>query len=114
MALSIAIVCPHEAGVPADKTADVQTAWKKLWADWQKKPTWYDQRRVVKMAFVERAKIRTTTTTTYKNTFPAHMATFWDTASVKTDLKKIINQFTEEVLLETVKAKTGQPAWSHV
>lgn len=65
------------------------------------------------MAFVERAKANTFPTTTYKNTFPfspAHMATFWDTASLKTDLTKVINQFTVEVLLETVKAKTGQPA----
>lgn len=116
MALFVAMVCQQEfeAGAPADNTADIQTAWKKLWADWQKKPLRFEQIRTVKMAFVERAKSSTTTTTTYKKTFPfspAQMATFWDTASLKTELKKVINQFTEEVLLETVKAKTGQPAW---
>ena len=103
-----------EVGLHADRTADIQTAWKKLLVDWQTKPSKRNRSSTAKMAFVERAKGSTSSTTTYKNTFPfspAHMVTLGDTASLKTNLKKVINQFTDEVLLETVKAKTGQPVW---
>ena len=100
-----------DAAVLADKTADIQAAWKKLWADWQKKPTRSAQAGAVKMAFVERAKSSTTCTTTYKGTFPfssANMDAFWDTASLKTSLKRVIAQFAEDVLLKTIEAKTGK------
>ena len=68
----------------------------------------------MKMAFVERSKSKTTCTTTYKSTFPfssANTDAFWDTVSLKNSLKSIITQFAEEVLLKSIKAKTGQPVW---
>lgn len=95
----------------AGKTADIQAAWKKLWADLQHRPA------KMKMAFVARDKRATSSTSAYKFTFPyssAQLDAFCETARLKTELQTLITQFVEDVFLKTINAKTGQPVFKNI